>query len=166
MDIIARSQYNVHMDDFTIGDTTQQGTTNAAFQDDDRKNPVVQIETDVGPRTARMEIAPGFYSSPVSGERVHAVEFDGALYGVGGTNVDAVEKLSPAAGERGAFCVDDDGEIVAHVRLRKDGTVYVNAKGPVTLENGKGKIEILQDGEVSINNGNLRVLLAAPEPTP
>lgn len=136
--------------DIIPGDVTEQGTTNTTFDDDGRTNPVTQMDTDGGARPVRMEIGPGFYAAPVPGERIHAVEYDGALYGVGGTNVAALQQIAPAQGARGMYAVDSDGNIVAHIQLAQDGSV--------TVSNDNGDISLAVDGEVSINGGNLRVL--------
>ena len=136
--------------DIIPGDVTDQGTTNTAFDDDERANPVTQMETDGGPRPVRMELGPGFYAAPVPGERVHGVEYDGAVYGIGGTNVPAVESIAPAQGDRGMYAVDASGAVVAHIQLTGDGGV--------TVSNNSGDFTLQANGEVSINDGNLRVL--------
>ena len=137
------------MTELIPGDTTKQGTSNQTFDDDDRRNPVAQVETDGGVRNTRMEMAPGFYTAPVPGERVHSIEEDGVLYGIGGTNADALASLQPTQGDRGCYAVDGNGEIVAHLRLRGDGSFLL------TTENADITIE--PSGLVSINGGNLTV---------
>lgn len=150
MDIIPRLAYYVYMTDITPGDVTQQGTSNKAFYDDERKNPVAQVDTDGGPRDARMEIGPGFYTSPMPGERVQCLEEGEALYGIGGTNQAAMAEISPEQGERGVFVVNAAGEIAGIVKLKTDGTLR--------MENTSGDFEIQPDGTVLINGGNLKVL--------
>lgn len=150
MDNIIIKRYHVYMDDLLPGDVTEQGTRNTAFKDDDRTNPVAQTDGVGGTRNMRMEIGPGFYSSPVPGERLQGVEQDGGMYCIGGTNVDAVEKIAPSRGQRGMYCVNADGDIVAHISMTSEGTV--------TVQTEAADISILESGEISMNGGNLRVL--------
>lgn len=156
--------------EMTFGDVTQQGTTNLDFDDDERPNPIAQIDTDGGTRNARMEIGPGFYTAPVPDERIHCVEYEDALYGIGGTNAAALEKLSPQQGERGAYAVDSDGNVRAFLRLRSDGSLLLetykiegddvksaialqlDTEGGITVQNEKATMTLAKDGAWSIEN--------------